>query len=105
SPHLSAAADTEDGRVLRVEQWLKAVLKHEPGAGDDAVVSVGSWPSGDLRTFWVDAAVLAQLTRDPKLSSFRIQLLDQRSRRITYAPHHLRRLKVLACAAAGIVTE
>ena len=53
-----------------------------------------------------DGAVLAQLTRDPKLSSFRIQLLDQRSsRRITYAPHHLRRLKVLACAAAGIVTE
>ena len=106
SPHLSAAADPEDGRVLRVEQWLKAVLQHEPGAGDDSVVLVGSWPSGDLRTFWVDGAVLAQLTRDPKLSSFRVQLLDQRSsQRITYAPHHLRRLKVLACAAAGIVTE
>ncbi len=106
SPHPAAAADPDDNRVLRVEQWLKAVLKHEPGAGDDSVVSVGSWPSGDLRAFWVDGAVLAQLTRDPKLSSFRIQLLDQRSsRRITYAPHHLRRLKVLACAAAGIVTE
>lgn len=106
SPHLSAAADIEDSRILRVEQWLKAVLHHELGAGDDSVVLVGSWPSSDLRTFWVDGAVLAQLTRDPKLSSFRVQLLDQRSsQRITYAPHHLRRLKVLACAAAGIVTE
>ena len=106
SPHLSAAADIDDRRILRVEQWLKAVLQHEPGAGDDSVVLVGSWPSGDLRTFWIDGAVLAQLTRDPKLSSFRIQLLDQRSsQRITYAPEHLRRLKVLACAAAGIVTE
>ncbi len=105
-PHSAAAADPEDNRVLRVEQWLKAVLKHEPGVGDDSVVSVGSWPGGDLRAFRVDGAVLAQLTRDPKLSSFRVQLLDQRSsRRVTYAPHHLRRLKVLACAAAGIVTE
>jgi tetratricopeptide (TPR) repeat protein len=105
SPTLSAAADIDDLRILRVEQWLKAVLQHEPGAGDDSVVLVGSWPSGDLRTFWIDSAVLAQLTRDPKLSSFRIQLLNQRSQRITYAPQHLRRLKVLACAAAGIVTE
>jgi len=106
SPCLSAAADVDDQRILRVEQWLKAVLQHEPGAGDDAVVLVGSWPSGDLRTFWIDGAVLAQLTRDPTLSSFRVQLLDQRSsQRITYAPQHLRRLKVLACAAAGIVTE
>jgi tetratricopeptide (TPR) repeat protein len=106
SPNLSAAADLEDSRILRVEQWLKAVLDHEPGAGDDSVVLVGSWPGSDLRTFWVDAAVLAQLTRDPKLSAFRVQLLDQRSsQRIAYAPHHLRRLKVLACAAAGIVTE
>jgi tetratricopeptide (TPR) repeat protein len=104
--HLSAAADIEDGRILRVEQWLKAVFQHEPGAGDDAVVLVGSWPSVDLRTFWIDGAVLAQLTRDPKLSSFRVQLLDQRSsHRLTYAPQHLRRLKVLACAAAGIVNE
>ena len=31
----------------------EAVLKHEPGAGDDSVVSVGSWPSGDLRAFSV----------------------------------------------------
>jgi len=106
SPHLSAAADIDDSRILRVEQWLKAVLRHEPGAGDDSVVLVGSWTSGDLRTFWVDGAVLAQLMRDPKLSSFRVQLLDQRSSlRITYAPGDLHRLKVLACAAAGIVTE
>jgi tetratricopeptide (TPR) repeat protein len=102
SPRSSGAADD---RVLRVEQWLKAVLAHEPGAGDDAVVTIGSWPRDDLRTFWVDAAVLAQLLRDPTLSSFRIQLLDQRSQRITYEPAQLRRLKVLACAAAGTLTE
>ena len=105
SPHLSAAPDPADSRILRVEQWLKGVLHHEPGAGDDSVVAVGSWSSGDLRTFWADAAVLAQLMRDPKLSSFSVQLLDQRApQRITYAPQQLRRLKVLACAAAGVVT-
>jgi hypothetical protein len=42
--------------VSSVEQWLKAVLKH--GRAPAMMPSwIGSWPSGDLRAFWVDGAV------------------------------------------------
>jgi tetratricopeptide (TPR) repeat protein len=93
---VSAAA-----RIARVEAWLKAVDRHEPGTADEAATEVGSWPSDDLQSLWIDANVLGQLMRSPKLSGFTISVPGQRSQTLRYSLPELRRLNMLACVASG----
>jgi tetratricopeptide (TPR) repeat protein len=108
SPTVAAdrsSSAAEVGRIVRVEQWLKAILHHEPGTADDAVESVASWSVRDMRTLWIDAGNLLLLMRNPRIVRFDIRQPGQRgSQPIRYTSTELRRLHVLACAAAGIVT-
>jgi tetratricopeptide (TPR) repeat protein len=99
--------DPDDSRILRVERWLRAVLRHEPGALDgEAVREVGGWSSVDLRTLLTDWDAFSQLMRKPGLSAFTVQLPGQRKPQVfLYTSKQLHRLRVLTCAAAGIVTE
>src|SRR3954468_16197199 len=55
-----------DARLLRLDQWLKAIVRHEPGATDEPAERVGSWSNAELRSLWIDANVLVQLIRNPK---------------------------------------
>jgi tetratricopeptide (TPR) repeat protein len=89
--------------MFTVERWLKAVLRHAPGVTDDAVVEIRSWSVSQLETLEVDASVLVRLMRDPTLSSFFRNLKPPRL--IRYTAPQLHRLKVLACAAAGLLKE
>jgi tetratricopeptide (TPR) repeat protein len=97
--------DPDDARMLRLERWLKAVLHHEPGASDDPVMVVSQWSNADLRTLLIDWDALSQLMRKPSLSAFTIQLPGQRKQVLIYTNQQLHRLRALACAAAGILTE
>jgi hypothetical protein len=63
--HVSLPAATDlDVRVLRLEQWLKAVLHHQPGTTDESVRAIGSWSIDELNTLAIDQGVLIQLTQN-----------------------------------------
>jgi tetratricopeptide (TPR) repeat protein len=106
--------------VARIEGWLNAILEHEVGSPDTAVVDISGWSASDLNVFRIDLRVFVQLMRDPRLSSFKIPAKEldcidcfasrrdtaqtrllQPERQIRYTDAQLHRLKVVACAAAG----
>jgi hypothetical protein len=84
-------------RVDRVEQWLRAIVKHEPGAGDEAAEAVASWSADTVRTLWIDVNNLLALTRDAYIGRFDLRRPGQRtSQQIHYTAKELHRLRVLA---------
>ena len=93
-------------RLDRMEQWLKAVMRHEPGTTDDAAGLVGSWSNSELRQLWIDTNVMAQLMRNPRGVGFSVRSEGQRvSQKISYTVAQFRHLKALACAAGGMVDQ
>ena len=61
----SNTTNPTDPRYERVEQWLKAVLHHQPGEVDDAGRLVASWSDADVRTLRLDVNVVVQIMRAP----------------------------------------
>ena len=101
---ITQAAPTVSPRIERVERWLKAVLKHEPGSGDEALAAVAAWPASSVQALWVDVRNLAAMMRNPSIVRFDIRQPRQRaSQQIRYSPNDMRRLRLLACVAAGIM--
>jgi len=99
---VSALGQPNDDRVTRVEQWLKAVMRHEPGTTDEAAQHVASWSASDIRRLWIDANAIAQLMRDPRRSGFQSRAKDQpATSTVQYSTLQLMRMKELACAASG----
>ena len=97
-----ALGQPNDDRVTRVEQWLKAVMRHEPGTTDDAAQRVASWSASDIRRLWIDANAIAQLMRDPRRSGFQVKAERQpATQTVRYSTLQLMRMKALACAASG----
>jgi hypothetical protein len=93
-------------RVDRLERWLKAVDQHEPGELDDAASEIGRFSAAALRDLWVDAQSFVALMRDRKTSVFQAPSSPPPVRtRIIYKPADLRRMTVLACAAAGLLDD
>jgi tetratricopeptide (TPR) repeat protein len=91
-----------DARLVRLEQWLKAVTRHTPGIADDSANEISWWSNAALRTLWVDLNVLVKLIRNPKASSFSLRAEGQpRAQEVHYSPVAFRRLQVLACVAGG----
>ena len=93
--HLSASAATDlDARVQRLEQWLKAVLHHQPGTTDDSVRAVGAWSIDELNSLAIDQGVLVQLTQNLTLLSTasRPPFIIAGFRRIPYSAAQLHRL-------------
>jgi tetratricopeptide (TPR) repeat protein len=100
------AAQPREDRIAHVEQWLKAVMRHDPGTTDQSASVVASWSTQDVRTLWVDTSVVAQLMRDPRKSSFSVRTEGQAtSQPVRYLPGQLSRLKALACVAAGLLPD
>jgi len=105
---VSAAGMAEQpaSRIDRVEQWLMAILHHEPGQSDEAVETVASWSTHEMGTLWIDVRNLLLLMRNPGIARFDVRHPGQGvTQPIRYTPVELRRLHALACAAAGIVTR
>jgi hypothetical protein len=53
-----------DPRMQRVEDWLKAILHHQPGEFDDAAERMARWSYVELQALSIDAVALSQLMRD-----------------------------------------
>jgi len=95
-----------DARIDRLERWLKAVARHEPGTSDDEAVEVGSWAQPDLQLLWLDIDVLVTMMRHPGQLRFSIKLPSQRAPvDVHFTTAQLRRLRAMACAAVGIVAD
>ena len=103
-PHREIIVSTD--RVDRLERWLKAVDQHEPGEIDDAASEIGRFSETALRDLWVDAQSFVALMRDRNTSVFQATSGPPPVRtRIIYKPADLRRMRVLACAAAGLLDD
>jgi tetratricopeptide (TPR) repeat protein len=95
-----------DARIDRVERWLKAVARHEPGRVDLEAIDVGAWSQHDLQSLWIDVDVLVKLMRHPGSGGFTITPPGQHTpQEIRYTKAQLHRLGVLACAAVSIVAD
>ena len=93
-------------RLDRLERWLKAVARHTPGADDDALAEVASWPNTNLRALWIDASALVQMIRNVKTDRFLVHAEGQSTpTQVRYSRTQLRRLHLLACAAGGLLVE
>ena len=104
APQREIIVSTE--RVVRLERWLMAVDQHEPGEIDDAASEIGRFSETAVRDLWVDAQSLVDVMRDRKTSLFHATSGPPPVRtRIIYKPADLRRMTVLACAAAGLLDD
>jgi tetratricopeptide (TPR) repeat protein len=103
---LRPAEPVADARIHRLERWLKAVTRHQPGADDEPLREVASWTNPDLRTLWIEVNVVVKLMRNPGMGVFSLRPDGQRAPiEIRYTPPQLVRLSALACAAGGIVAS
>jgi tetratricopeptide (TPR) repeat protein len=101
-----AQGSDADPRMARVEGWLKAILHHQPGEFDDAAERMAGWSYAELQALSIDAVALSQLMRDLRLSYFTFRSPRQpKPQQIRFTPRQLDRLRLLACAAAGMVKE
>src|SRR6266851_5801754 len=66
-------------RLDRLQRWLKAVDRHEPGEQDEALAEVAAWTNTELRGLWIDVHVLSQLMRNVRLNRFLVQAEGQRT--------------------------
>jgi hypothetical protein len=98
----SAIEQVGQERLVRLEQWLKAVARHAPGEDDDALLEVAAWPNAALKLLWIDANVLTQMIRAVNANRFTIRPEGQRvGTQVRYSSTQTHRLRVLACAAGG----
>ena len=103
-----AAAAPDSDRVLHVERWLKAVLRHEPGSLDEPASEIAAWSNTDLSTLWIDLKILIELMRHPRAVNFGVTRSGEivfpaggRGKPL-YSSSEEARLRILACAAEGI---
>lgn len=104
-PALAQESDA-DARTAQVEAWLKAILHHQPGEFDDAAERVARWSYAELQALSVDAVAVSQMMRDLRTNLFTVRRPGQRvPQRILYTPRQLDRMRLLACAAAGVAKQ
>src|SRR5579864_7062027 len=53
-----------DAHIDLVEQWLRAIVRHDPGTVDDSVRAIAAWPNAELRSFWIQLKNLVLLMRN-----------------------------------------
>ena len=97
-----------------VEQWMAALLQHDPGVIDDRISAVGQRSNSDLDALYIYATALVRVIRNPALASRNESLplsisvargagQPERVARITLTGPELLRTKQIACAIGGFV--
>ena len=100
------AQSDADPRMVRIEEWLKATLHHQPGELDEAAERIARWSHGDLEALSVDVVALSQLMRDLRRNHFIIRRPGQKAtQQVRFTPRQVDRMRLLACAAAGIAKQ
>src|SRR5581483_7369577 len=90
--------------VSRVDRWLTAVLRHQPGSFDADAVAVASWSNPELQELWIDLTVVVELIRNPKTVRFTVNPVGGgRPRDLRVSPNDLVRFRAIAqrARAAG----
>jgi tetratricopeptide (TPR) repeat protein len=87
-------------RSERLEEWLAALERHEPGRADDALGVFDSWPSDEFQYIAIDLNTLLSLIADPSIRVF-FNRVEGRSaaRQVVYSGSDLRLIMELANAA------
>jgi len=102
SPARLAEGLPPSSRIDRLEAWLAAVERHEPGTADAPALLVRSWTPAELMDLAADIAVITALIRDPRYSV--MWLVDPerpgRPQRAPYGPADELRIRALAKEAA-----
>jgi tetratricopeptide (TPR) repeat protein len=102
----SAIEQLGQDRLVRLEQWVKAVARHAPGEDDDALREVAAWPNTALKLLWIDANVLTQMIRSVNANRLTVRPEGQRTgTQVRYSSTQTHRLRVLACAAGGALVQ
>jgi tetratricopeptide (TPR) repeat protein len=92
-----ASVATPLSRVDRIEYWVGAAQRHQPGTIDAAAVVVGGWSGHDLQTLWTDLYVLAELVHRSNANYFTLYSPNRvRRERIQYTTDEFKRLKAIA---------
>jgi tetratricopeptide (TPR) repeat protein len=88
-------------RMERLEQWLTAIERHEPGTSDPPALLVRSWNADDLRWLWIDLNTVIKLMRDPDVRLFFMSTPGRsKPTQYVYSGSELRRLLGLALREA-----
>jgi tetratricopeptide (TPR) repeat protein len=98
----------EDGRLERLERWVKLAARHAPGEEDAELLEIAAWPNAQLKALWFDANALVQMMRSVRTASGTFTVRPEGSRtsiQVRYTKLQFRRLQVLACAAGGLRLE
>lgn len=91
-------------RVELLEAWLEAVDAHRPGAADDSVKLVATWPQRDLQALREHVPSLVSLIREPELVVFLRDVPGSgRVQQLVYSVTELRGMRALA-DAHGVVS-
>jgi hypothetical protein len=98
-------------RIARLEAWLSAIARHEPGVTDEWVLRINEWSQEELRLIWIDVSTLVSLVREPGISLFYVSeptrtasqptrqtspLATARATQVLYDGGDLRRLREIA---------
>jgi tetratricopeptide (TPR) repeat protein len=94
----SAIRPVADGRIDRLERWLKLVARHQPGEIDSELEDIAGWSNAALQDLWLDAEVVIRLARLGHPFDFRFTT-------VPYTKEHKHRISVLSCAADGAIFE
>ena len=88
-------------RLDRLEQWLMAIERHEPGTSDPSALAVESWNADDLRWLWVDLHSVFVVMRDPDARLFFMPTPGRsKPTQFVYSGSEIRRLIALAIREA-----
>jgi tetratricopeptide (TPR) repeat protein len=104
-----SGAPSTDVRMQRLERWLDAVFRHNPGFIDDRIVDIGKLSNVELQILLVDATAVVRIIRTPSLATSHAGVSitlpgqpGQTPRPVRYTPIEVTRLKQLACAIGGL---
>lgn len=87
-------------RLDRLDQWLTAIERHQPGTLDAPALEVGRWEADDLRWLWVDLNSVITLIRDPNMRQFFTTDAGGKKTQYFYSGSDVARLRELALGEA-----
>ena len=83
-------------RLDRLERWVEALERHQPGEADAALRSLDSWTAPDLAELKTSVSSVVALMRDPSTRIFFRVVARGRPPQILYSLQELRRLIAVA---------
>jgi hypothetical protein len=68
-----SSASKPRSRIDRLEEWIAAVERHEPGSADGPVMNVAQWGQTELQQVWIDVRSIVSLVLKPDVDFFFVE--------------------------------